>query len=205
MSGALDRFLLIWRTTREIMLHPIAFGNSLDDTIEETLKAARYLVESIVFVVLIFLLMKKGFGMNLPLLENPFTMILLGAQLLIGLITGLVTHFIAQSFSQSDTSWWGSLASFLYWIGYSIVVFFIVMIIWALLFSWLLLEPGRANLLSKFTVSGLFTMLIGFYFLFLIGTWIRSQYKLTLGSAIGAVLLSYVAASFLISPLIFVY
>ena len=123
LENPLHKYVTIYRITKAIVLNPFGFGQTIEDTIAETKRAAKYLIEGVIFAVAIFQILTAGQKADLPFLDLPFAGELLAA-LMVGsvLLTGLTTHPFAKMFSNTPTTMHGSFAAFLYWTGFCLFV-----------------------------------------------------------------------------------
>ena len=177
MRAFWNKYLVILTTTKDILLHPFAFGSTIHDSIEDTKRAAVYLGEGVVFFYAIYSALNAGYGPDLPLSNLPFAgEILAAAMIASAMLTGLITHPIANFFSSRSNSVYGSLACFLYWSGFCL---FVIPPVFAVLIVGAQGLFGILNLAEDLKLLIMMAIMVPVVFVYYMGTissWIGSVY-----------------------------
>ncbi len=192
MNELFDKYILILRITRDIVVHPFAFGSTFQDSVDETKRAARYMFEGVIFAVAIFQLSIPRMETEMALLDLPFAGEIIGGVMVISvLLTGLTTHPMARLFSDSDTTWHGRFASFLYWTGFCLLVLPALFVILAIAWQWLFQLIDVSSTAKTLILFAIMAPVLIIYYMGTIVSWISRQYKLTAFMAVLAILFGY--------------
>ena len=206
MNTLFDKYITILKITKQIIRHPFAFGETIEDKLATSKQAARYLVEGVIFSLAIFQLVITGQGEKFALLDLPFAGEIIGA-VMVGsvLLTGLATHPFARLFSPAQTSIHGSFAAFLYWSGFCLFVIPPIAALLIIGFKWLLSSVSLAVpwqlLLFALTFGPLFII----YYLGTIASWIGQTYKISTSMGGLAILFGYALSMVLAGGLFAAY
>lgn len=122
MAGFGSKYILIYTTSRDILLNPFGFADRLDDTPQETKRAAIYLGEGFLFFYALLKLFDPATG-EATVKQIPFGDELVALAIVAGAIfSGLLVHPFVKAMTGSSARVFGTLSCFLYWTGFSIFI-----------------------------------------------------------------------------------
>ena len=187
-----NKYFMIYRVTKSILLGPFAFGETIGDTAADTKRATRYLGEGVIFCFAIYQVIASYQETANFMTELPFAGEILAAGL-IGtvMLTGLFTHPVASFFSGNSRAIHASLTSFLYWTGFSIFV------MWPII---ALIIIGSTTILASLPINPgwLLWIMMGFlvpfilvYYVGTLSSWIGSAYGMETMMGGLAIMFSY--------------
>ena len=156
-----SKYVLIYRTTRDILTAPFSFAGQIANTPQSTKRAETYLGQGFLFFYSLLKLFNPAMGQTTTR-TIPFGDELIALAIVAGaLLFGLVVHPFAKAFMGSSARVHGTLSCFLYWTGFS--VFVIPPIFAALLmgFDWLVPASTATENIKFFAI-----LLVGVPFMF---------------------------------------
>lgn len=179
MEGFWNKYRIIFTITKDIVLHPIEFGSTIRDSKEETKRAALYVGEGVVLFYAVYQVLIAGQETDLPLSNLPFAGEILAAGLIASaMLTGLVTHPVANFFSSRSNSVHGSLASFLYWTGFCLFVIPPVFTVLIMGSQWLFGVLDLADDWKLLIVMAVMVPIVFVYYIGTISSWIGKVYDI---------------------------
>jgi hypothetical protein len=116
-----SRYILIYATTRDILLQPFEFGDRITDSPEETKLAAKYLGEGFLFfysLLKLFDPINDSKVAGIPFADEVLALAIVAS----AIMAGLVAHPFEKLITSSSASIYGTLTCFLYWSGFSLFI-----------------------------------------------------------------------------------